>query len=61
MCDFVMTNPPSNVDEVDAEAVSKYKRLPFGLPGVNEVKKVSNANYLGLQYFYSYLNESGRA
>ena len=56
-----MANPPCNVDEVAAEAVSKDKRLPFGLPGVNEVKKVSNANYLGLQYFYSYLNESGRA
>ena len=56
-----MTNPPSNVDEVDAEAVSKDKRLPFGLRGVNKVKRVSNANYLRLQYFYSYLNESGRA
>ena len=37
------------------------KRLPFGLPGVNKTKKVSNANYLWLQYFYSYLNENGRA
>ena len=36
-------------------------RLPFGLPGVNKTKKVSNANYLWLQYFYSYLNENGRA
>lgn len=60
-CDFVMANPPFNVDEVDAEAVSKDKRLPFGLPGVNKAKKVSNANYLWLQYFYSYLNENGRA
>lgn len=60
-CDFVMANPPFNVDEVDAEQVKGDKRLPFGLPGVNKEKKVSNANYLWLQYFYSYLNENGRA
>ena len=60
-CDFVMANPPFNVDEVDAEKVRGDKRLPFGLPGVNKSKKVSNANYLWLQYFYSYLNEDGRA
>ena len=60
-CDFVMANPPFNVDEVDAEKVKGDKRLPFGLPGVNKNKKVSNANYLWLSYFYSYLNENGRA
>ena len=60
-CDFVMANPPFNVDEVDAEKVRGDKRLPFGLPGVNKSKKVSNANYLWLQYFYSYLNGNGRA
>jgi type I restriction enzyme M protein len=60
-CDFVMANPPFNVDEVDAEKVKGDKRLPFGLPGVNKTKKVSNANYLWLSYFYSYLNEKGRA
>ena len=60
-CDFVMANPPFNVDEVDAEKVKGDRRLPFGLPGVNKARKVSNANYLWLQYFYSYLNESGRA
>ena len=60
-CDFVMANPPFNVDEVDAEKVKGDRRLPFGLPGVNKSKKVSNANYLWLQYFYSYLNENGRA
>ena len=60
-CDFVMANPPFNVDEVDAGKVKGDKRLPFGLPGVNKAKKVSNANYLWLQYFYSYLNERGRA
>jgi type I restriction enzyme M protein len=58
---FVMANPPFNVDEVDAEKVKGDKRLPFGLPGVNKAKKVSNANYLWLSYFYSYLNETGRA
>lgn len=60
-CDFVMANPPFNVDEVDAEKVKGDKRLPFGLPGVNKQKKVSNANFLWMQYFYSYLNENGRA
>ena len=60
-CDFVMANPPFNVDEVDAEKVNGDRRLPFSLPSVNKAKKVSNANYLWLQYFYSYLNENGRA
>ncbi len=60
-CDFVMANPPFNVDEVDADKVKGDKRLPFGLPGVNKAKRVSNANYLWLSYFYSYLNENGRA
>ena len=57
-CDFVMANPPFNVDEVDAEKVRGDRRLPFGLPGVNKAKKVSNANYLWLSYFYSYLNQT---
>ena len=56
-----MANPPFNVDEVDVEKVRGDKRLPFGLPGVNKAKKVSNANYLWLSYFYGYLNENGRA
>ena len=60
-CDFVMANPPFNVDEVDADKVKGDKRLPFGPPGVNKAKKISNANYLWLSYFYSYLNETGRA
>lgn len=60
-CDFVMANPPFNVDEVDADKVKGDKRLPFGLPGVNKTKKVSNANYLWMSYFYSYLNDKGRA
>ena len=99
-CDFVMANPPFNVDAVDASkcksdvytvqqhpgqpeptaleiakaAIAEKKRLPFGLPGVtsksggkrgdgNDAKneQVSNANSLWIQYFYSYLNETGRA
>jgi type I restriction enzyme M protein len=59
--DFVMANPPFNVDEVDAERIRKDPRLPFGLPGVNKGKKVSNGNYLWISYFYSYLNDTGRA
>ncbi|OQW98310.1 MAG: restriction endonuclease subunit M [Thiothrix lacustris] len=59
--DFVMANPPFNVDEVDAEKIKNDRRLPFGLPGTNKNKKISNANYLWIQYFYSYLNEQGRA
>ena len=59
--DFVMANPPFNVDEVDADKVKNDPRLPFGLPGVNKGGKVSNGNYLWISYFYSYLNKSGRA
>src|SRR6266446_6492443 len=43
-CDFVMANPPFNVDLVDAELIKSDLRLPFGLPGVNKDKKVSNGN-----------------
>jgi type I restriction enzyme M protein len=60
-CDFVMANPPFNVDKVDEEKVKTDPRLPFGLPGVNKDKKVSNGNYLWISYFWSYLNEHGRA
>ncbi len=106
-CDFVMANPPFNVDAVDASkcqidvlpdiskldpetgemieasaleksnaAMVAKKRLPFGLSGVTKRKStnneradggadkndvVSNANSLWIQYFYSYLNATGRA
>ena len=59
-CDFVMANPPFNVDMVSAE-VRSDKRLPFGLPGENKDKNVPNGNYLWISYFYSYLNAIGRA
>ena len=60
-CDFVMANPPFNVDLVDAERIKGDPRLPFGLPGVNKQKKVGNGNYLWISYFWSYLSEKGRA
>jgi type I restriction enzyme M protein len=65
-CDFVMANPPFNVDMVDASRVSGDCRLPFGLPGITKNKQtkketVSNGNYLWISYFWSYLSEKGRA
>ena len=60
-CDYVMANPPFNVDKVKAESCESAGRLPFGLPGVNKSKEVGNANYLWISYFYAYLNETGRA
>ena len=61
-CDFVMANPPFNVNGVDsATASANMDRLPFGLPAVNKSDEISNANYLWIQYFYSFLNETGRA
>lgn len=84
-CDFVMANPPFNVDGVETKKVIKQVapqpedtnekdkkeqlqaecgpyRLPFGLPGTNaKTGAISNANSLWLQYFYSYLNDTGRA
>ncbi|WP_027366824.1 N-6 DNA methylase [Desulfocurvibacter africanus] len=59
--EYVMANPPFNVDEIDAEKVKIDPRIPFGLPGVNKKGKVSNGNYIWISYFYSYLNETGRA
>ncbi|HEV8237853.1 MAG TPA: class I SAM-dependent DNA methyltransferase [Thermoanaerobaculia bacterium] len=57
--DFVLANPPFNVDGVDKERlandVGAVHRFPFGLP------KPDNANYLWIQLFYAALNASGRA
>jgi type I restriction enzyme M protein len=53
--DFVMANPPFNVDKVDKERIKDDPRYPFGLP------KADNANYLWIQIFYSALNQTGRA
>ncbi|MCZ2101030.1 MAG: type I restriction-modification system subunit M [Chitinophagales bacterium] len=61
-CDFVMANPPFNVDKVDAKNkfLAEDKRLPFGAPLTGK-GTIGNANYLWIQYFMSYLNETGRA
>lgn len=54
--DFVMANPPFNVDGVDKSKLEgDTQRFPFGLP------KPDNGNYLWIQLFYSALNEDGRA
>ena len=61
-CDFVMANPPFNVSGIDAKNkfLAEDKRLPFGAPLTGK-GSISNGNYLWMQYFYSYLNETGRA
>jgi type I restriction enzyme M protein len=57
--DFVLANPPFNVNAVDKERlkdmVGTGRRFPFGLP------RTDNANYLWIQLFYSALNATGRA
>ena len=53
--DFVMANPPFNVDRVDRERIKDAPRFPFGMP------RVDNANYLWIQLFFSALSTSGRA
>lgn len=53
--DFVMANPPFNVNRVEKERLKDDPRFPFGLP------RPDNANYLWIQIFYSALNENGRA
>ncbi|HUN01041.1 MAG TPA: class I SAM-dependent DNA methyltransferase [Halothiobacillus sp.] len=62
--DFVLANPPFNVNAVDKErlkdmvghdSTGKGRRFPFGLP------RSDNANYLWIQLFYSALNAKGRA
>ncbi len=53
--DYVMANPPFNVDRVKKEQLAGDKRFPFGLP------RNDNANYLWIQEFYSALKPSGRA
>ena len=61
-CNYVMANPPFNVDKVKSESAANAGRLPFGLPGVNaKTKEIGNGNYLWISYFYAYLNETVRA
>ncbi len=53
--DFVMANPPFNVDRVDKDRLKDDPRFPFGMP------RTDNANYLWIQMFYSALSATGRA
>ena len=53
--DFVMANPPFNVNGVDKERIKDDHRYSLGIP------RTDNANYLWIQAFYSSLNENGRA
>lgn len=53
--DFVMANPPFNVNKVDKAKLEGDRRFPFGIP------RPDNANYLWIQTFYSSLNDRGRA
>jgi len=57
--DFVLANPPFNVNAVDKERLNDMvgagRRFPFGLP------RTDNGNYLWIQLFYSALNAKGRA
>ncbi len=53
--DFVMANPPFNVDRVDKSKLTDDPRFPYGLPTAD------NANYLWIQVFASALNQHGRA
>jgi type I restriction enzyme M protein len=53
--DFVMANPPFNVNGVDKDKLAGDPRFAFGLP------KPDNANYLWIQQFHAALAEGGRA
>jgi type I restriction enzyme M protein len=53
--DYVMANPPFNVNKIDKAKLAADRRFPFGLP------KTDNGNYIWIQTFYSALNASGRA
>lgn len=66
--DYVMANPPFNVDEVLFERVKDEPRFKFyGMTkatkgkGKDAKETVSNANYLWISYFATALNEKGRA
>ena len=53
--DFVMANPPFNVNSISKDRLKDDPRFPFGLP------RTDNGNYLWIQIFYSALNSKGRA
>jgi type I restriction enzyme M protein len=53
--DYVMANPPFNVNKIDKSRLEGDKRFPFGMP------RADNGNYVWIQVFYSALNRQGRA
>jgi type I restriction enzyme M protein len=53
--DYVMANPPFNVNKIDKTKLEGDARFPFGLP------RPDNGNYIWIQIFYSALSPSGRA
>jgi type I restriction enzyme M protein len=53
--DYVMANPPFNVNKIDKAKLEGDRRFPFGLP------KADNGNYIWILAFYSGLNDKGRA
>lgn len=69
--DYVMANPPFNVDEVNYERVCGDGRFSFyGVPrnksnskktSSDKKETVPNANYLWIGYFATALNEQGKA
>jgi type I restriction enzyme M protein len=65
--DFVMANPPFNVDGVDKgkDSVKKDPRLLYTKDEKGSITRLlpknDNANYLWIQYFYGYLKPTGRA
>ena len=67
--DYVMANPPFNVDEVELDQVKSQPRFnTYGVPRNKTKKKtkdaketVPNANYLWINLFATSLKENGRA
>jgi type I restriction enzyme M protein len=53
--DFVIANPPFNVNAIDKDRIKDDRRYPYGIPSVD------NGNYLWIQIFSSSLNATGRA
>lgn len=69
--DYVMANPPFNVDEVNVDRVSEDARFnTYGVPRnksksakkkSDKTETVPNANYLWIGYFATAMNENGKA
>jgi type I restriction enzyme M protein len=53
--EFVMANPPFNVNGIDKDRLKDDPRFPFGLP------RTDNGNYIWIQQFYASLSPKGRA